>query len=647
MPTQEQKRQDLARVWSSRVSSANTRYKDWAEEFKVEDLEEAYYGHQWEKAQVNNDEYMPYVLNMIFSSIDVKMPSLLFDNPVFSVSPRPNKMDFDPQSATFRARLREDALNFFVQGGIENFANEIELAILDAWFRFGVVEVGYSADYIKNPDAGQPYLKSDSGQLTDKKGEVIRQPDFLPEQERIYVKRIPAERFRVGGVDPAHLNRCSWYGYLDFVRKEDLLASAKVNPGYNKQVIEDATQFSPDSEFWKEKGNLNFYDKGNWDNENNYDVIAVWKIYDLRSKTMYMFTYDVDEIIYQEEIQRVQHFALKFRPRLKGWYPLPPVFNWLSAQAEVNETREAARIHRRRFQRKYIYRIDAFDEEEMDKLQNGGDGTFAGAKTDVNMAVAALPSPNLGAQHDQAMIMSRDDFNIISGTSAEQRGQSDRTTATQSQIKERRSEIRESRDKAIIANWLIDIGKEIITIAKEELVNPFWIQLSQDSPDLFAEVDFTQKKWAEITGDEFGDEDMDVAIKVSSMSPVDQQQEKNKLVEFLSLVTQFPQVQMSPMMIQEIADKTGFRNERAIAEFVRMAQLLQANQILQLAMQSGQDPAQLMLEMFMRNAQQNGGGQQPQGNAIAQRTTAQMTPPDMETIQNQIGNQVVQQQNEF
>jgi len=231
---------------------------------------------------------------------------------------------------------------------------------------------------------------------------------------------------------------------------------------------------------------------------------------------------------------------------------------------------------------------------------------------------------------------SKDDFNTISGTSAEQRGQSDRTTATQSQIKEKRSVIRESRDKEIVANWLKAIGKEILLVAKENLTLPFWIKVTQDSPGLFAENEFTESKFKLIQSEDFGDEDFEVNIKVSSLSPVDQVEEKNKLVEFLSLITQFPQVSMSPLLVQEVADRTGFRNERAIAEVVKMSQLMQTLQVVQLAQQTGQDPTQLFIESFMRN---NGAGDQ---NPVAQRTTAQLTPPDQEQIQNQIGNQLTQ-----
>ena len=85
------------------------------------------------------------------------MPSLLFDEPVFRVKPRPSKIDFDPDVAQEKAQLQEDAVNHLAQKGITNFGDEVELAILDAFFRFGILETGFTADYIQNPDAGLPF----------------------------------------------------------------------------------------------------------------------------------------------------------------------------------------------------------------------------------------------------------------------------------------------------------------------------------------------------------------------------------------------------------------------------------------------------------------------------------------------------------
>lgn len=632
--TKAERSKNLALVWNPRIEASQEYYKRWADKFQVAELEEAYYGFQWDQFKNEANEYKPYVMNMIFSSIDIKMPNLLFKRPVYTIKPRPAKYDFDPNTSITRARLKQDALNYFAQGGIPNFAKEIETAILDAFFRFGVIEVGYSADYIQNPDADKPFLITDKTPLTDKDGKVVTQPAVLTQEEALYVRRIPAERFRVGGTDHQILSRCSWYAYFDYIRKEDLLAAARTNKAYNTEAIKALGDRTPDTFSWQSGNEFNLNDNNMY--EDDTDVVGVWKVYDMRAKQHYLFDYAVSDLLYSESLPRIQHFPIKFRNTLSGFYPMPPVFNWVSPQSEVNETREAARIHRRRFMRKFVYKEGAFDEEELDKLINGGDGTFAGTPQDPASVVQALQAPNLTGQHDQAVITSKDDFNVISGTSSEMRGQADRTTATQAGIIENRAAIRESRDKEIIAEWLSEIGKEIVLIAKESLVLPFWVKLSSDGPGLFSEAASVEENFQLITSDDFGDEDFEVTIQVSSLSPIDQQVEKNKLVEFLTIITQFPQVTVSPQLVYTVADLVGFRNERAIAEVVQMSHLLQTLQIAQLANQTGVDPQVLLLETFMRN------NKPEDQNPVAQRKMGQMTPPDQISIQNQIANQLSQ-----
>jgi len=629
---------DLVQVWKSRIDVANQYYDRWASRFRVDDLEAAYYGFQWEEDDNRTDDskYMPYVLNMIFSSIDVKSPTLLFSRPQFTIKPRPAKWDFDVNGAGQRARLMEDALNFFTQGGIKGFAKELELIILDAWFRFGIGEVGYSADWITNPDAQKPFLKSDLSPLQDKDGKVVVQPDEMPDNEQLYFRRIPAKFFRVGGTDHQMLDRCSWYGYLDFQSREDLMVAARRNNKYRIDAIENIGDRSQDHGTYNIKAHMTTQEKRDLDNTT--DVVPIWKIWDLRAKRFRIFDYGVGSLIFEDEFERSGIFALKYRDRLEGFYPLPPVFNWVSSQAEINETRESGRIHRRRFVRKFIYDPDSFEADELDKLINGGDGTFAAAKNpNLGNAVVPLSNPNLGVQHDQALSISKDDFNVISGTSAEARGVSDRTTATQAGIVERRSVIRESRDKEIVAEFLVGLGKEIIQQAKDSLALPFWIKLTQDVPDLFSEAKVTEDTFKLITSDEFGDDDFEVSIEVSTLSPVEQEEEKTKFIEFLSIITNFPQIALSPALVYETAQRVGYRNEKAIAELARMSQLQQTAVLLQIMQQTGQSPDEVGLEQFFRGA----GGSE--GNQIAQGRVAQLTPPNQEQITNQIQNQVAGQ----
>jgi hypothetical protein len=112
------------------------------------------------------------------------------------------------------------------------------------------------------------------------------------------------------------------------------------------------------------------------------------------------------------------------------------------------------------------------------------------------------------------------------------------------------------------------------------------------------------------------------------MSSTAQQTAKQNMVEFLTILTQFPMVAFSPYLVREIAYRTNYRDEKAIAEFQKMALLMELSRMQQLqsaASGPGAQPQQ---------------GQMPQNGNNGQQIAAQMAPPGMEAMRNQMKNQL-------
>jgi capsular polysaccharide biosynthesis protein len=105
--------------------------------------------------------------------------------------------------------------------------------------------------------------------------------------------------------------------------------------------------------------------------------------------------------------------------------------------------------------------------------------------------------------------------------------------------------------------------------------------------------------------------DFNVNIKVSSMSPIDLEDDKNRFLEFMAIINNYPQIALSPTLIREAAERVGFNtNEKVLRELQDMALL-----------------AQMQLK-------------QQTESALAQRTVAGATPNANEKITNQLENQV-------
>src|SRR5688572_21847716 len=186
---------DRARLWNERVAGANKVYTTWEKTFNVLKLEDYYLGLQKRFGD-------SYVVNRCGPTLDTKQPAYMYWSPRAVVTPK-DGFPGDPAKIAAAAQLREDFINAFVEDEDEyGFFRETSLAVKEAHYRFAVVEVGYTGDYIDNPNAGRPLLDKDKKAKLDGGGQPIPQPGRIlnpenPNPESIYVKRIPAATFRV------------------------------------------------------------------------------------------------------------------------------------------------------------------------------------------------------------------------------------------------------------------------------------------------------------------------------------------------------------------------------------------------------------------------------------------------------------------
>ena len=597
-------------LWKDRLNAANKYYDKWDQLFKCDVLEKYYEGNQW-KAQ-SDINYRPYTINKVYETIQIKIDQFVPQFPKFNISPTPSSATFDLEFASSSAQLKEDVLNTIIWDNKEHFHEELEQAYKDAFFRFGLIEVGYSSDWILNPNAAKPLLSTDTDKDAPRTKPTIKnEPDELPVNERVYFKQISAKRFRVGGIDNKYLERCTWCGYYEWIPKADLLALKGI---MNRDKIQISSYTTPESGIYS-KNSEEFNDGNN---------VKIWNIWHNKAMKRLIILDNPCVTIFQRGFKRLPLFDLRHDRRVseEGFYPIPPVFHWLSPQDEINETREMLRKHRRRFIRKFQIKEGEITDEEIQKWEEGDDGTLI--KTNGQGAgIQPIQDANLDNAINQAIVTSADDLNQISGTSAEVRGVADRTTATQANIITQKASVRENADRDKMANWLIRIGRETLLTVREKFVLGVWAKLTAtNKEELGQEVQENLPAYKWVTSEDLNDGyDFRIILDVTSLSADSQQVEKQKFMEFMALVTQFPQIAMSPILIREAAYRVGYRNEKAIKEMQKMALLHQLSVM-----------------------QQAGGGGQgvaaAGGNPAAQQITANQTPPQIEQTRNQIAQQL-------
>jgi hypothetical protein len=591
------------------IDNANRFHSNWETLFKVPTLGEYYQGFQW--LNQDADPNQPYVVNQFYSVIKSKLAGYLFAQPKFLLHPRPSFSDWDIEAAMRSAQMKQDLLDHLISHPKSNFASEIRRAFIDSLLGFGLIEVGYSADWVMNPNAGKPLFKSQSEKDFspdgDEKDPIVRQAREIPEDERIYFKRVNFRRFRCATSEQFYLPNLDWYGYWEMVQRSDLLSipGLKIPAEDYQSITFTAPEISASTLNSLSSLEQELYHSGR--------LVKVWRIWDNRVGEKQLILDCSGAVIYSEPFNGQDLFDLRQDENLEGFYPIPPAFQWLSPQNEINETREQLRNHRKRFQRKYQTMKNTLSEEEMTKFELGGDGTII--QTDGPGEIKPIENASLGADVNQSFVASRDDMRIVTGTTADQQGVGDRTTATQASIQANRASSRENYEREFIQTWLCKIAYRTLGVAEAKFSEEVWIQTSADlSEQLGEELQEISTEYQKIVAADLRDGyDFRVVIDVVSLSPLQAEEEKKKFLEFIAVMQNFPALATSPILIREAAYRVGYRNEKVIREMQRAALLSMIGQ-----------------------QQENGGP------AVAQRMMAKQIPNDQEKITNQLEGQLMQ-----
>lgn len=593
--------------WRGRIEAANALYKNWETQFKCDKLDDYVVGKQW------NDGDERYVLNMFAANIDIKTASLGFGRLEFNLKPKPTRMDFNPEMAMRSAQIKQDVLNTILNDPDNGFQEEVEICLQDSFTRFGLMEVGYSASWVTNPDAPKPITRSDTEEnVSEEDDEVVEEPEEIPENERVYFRAIDPRHVRIGGAQHYKLSRCGWIGFYDYY----YLTDVKEFDGFDvnaREALEYGSHRPADED-------IREVDRKAYRGETR-ELVKLWHIFDLRTKTRILWAEHEDTILKEEEFQELPLLELSWRKQpSRIWYPVPPAFDWIWPQIEYNESRDQLSTFRKRMTRKFQVMDGGIDEDELEKFETGGDGALV--KVKVKDGIQPIQDPTINSSVRDALILSKDDMNYAAGTSAEARGQADRMTATQTAEIAKRTGIRENKDKERFARFITAIGRLTLWTIQTNFTDYIWYEISPSPDTQIGMAVQTQQKTnfgmaapAEI----MDDIDFSLDVNITATSPMDVETEKAKFIEFLSLSAQFPQIGFSPLLIQEAAFRVGYRNMKVIAEMQNMALLAGAGLLGQQAAAAG-----------------------PKGDQFAQQINAQNSPPTAEQARNQSEKAVVQ-----
>lgn len=573
-----------AKIVTSRIERANRDYTKWEDKFECKHLDDYYDGTQWRGIADDVAKHL-YCINLVHSTIELQEPSVLFYNPRVRIEPRPRSAASPGSDAGGRAELCQDTVQTFIDDPDIQFKQETLLALRDAWSRFAVIEVGYTPDYLDNPNAGKPVLNEqadpDTGEFLPmvQEGQPVLQPSQVLSREQLFVKRIPPEHCRVSVSAKNLLTQNDWFAYYEWHYVEDV----KANPKYKNTADLKAGGSIED-------------DPQDTETDTHAGMIKIWKVWDLRRNLKHVIADNAKNFLLEDEPYAYFPIqVLKFFERRNQFYPLPPVYNWLSPQDEINESREQQRAHRRKFNRKFTAVKGTIDQAELDKLMQGPDGTTAWQ----NVAGAIL-NPVPDAPLDGAvwanLAASEKDFYRVTFLGAEGRGIAESQTATQANIINVRSQIQESKARVQVAEWLGGICRLMLLCLREKMQLPMWIQHNVDPFAMdVASVERIAGQWQQITSERLKNVDVDVKIDLASLSPISEDAQRAgwlatlamlKDPQFIALAQPVPEAPDAPSpILRKTLALMGIKSEREVQQLNQA--VMKLHQDLQAAMMIG------------------------------------------------------------
>jgi hypothetical protein len=562
------------KLWLNRVKAAEKARDEWESRYLVTTCREYWSGIQRSDPQDQGGDARAQT-NRIQPYVRQRIPSLYFYYPFARVAASPAKSDTPQETVDDKAQLLQDTANSLIRDPECRLKEQTLISLLEAHWAFGCIEVGYSADWIDNPalKSEAPPLKEnertegvEAGAAPDPMASPMEampeptepmeqeQPDQIISKEWFWTRRIPARQMLFAVPETTHIDELDWYGYWEYVPLEDV----KRAPAY-KNTRELKAGGKRDE---KKEG----------DTATSMDDVLLYKIWDARTKTKYVFAEGHDKPLLKQSFKRRCLFPLVFQAEPDKIRGIPPIYNLLGAQDEYNESREFLRIQRKTRVPRWTVDEQFIDPAEMEKFEDNEPNTWIKRKgNSTGDVISPVVQPNLSDAALQSLTLSRQEFDELAGSTGESRQTATSDTATQAAIMNQRQTVQESFDRHLVANWLSEIIRELVMLAIDKMTLDRWISINTDpySPAFMQDAQMIAGQWQQITQQTLEEATdslrWDINVDVDSLSPVSEQEKQAQWMNALNLISNpavAPLLAMSPELLKRTLDLNGIKNAK-------------------------------------------------------------------------------------
>lgn len=555
---------EQVKEWLACIDRAKKVKEKWRDDFRVA-LGYEYYEGRHRPPHIPAAEWI--TLNLIYSRIDAKLPSLYSTDPYYHVklaktySPDPSTIP----AFELKAKVRQSMLNY-LKGELD-LQSEAQAAILDGMFQFGVVKTHLSADLMENPKKGNPVIGEDGRPLIDKEtGEPVMESDEMAANETYNVARVDPDDFLVDEcAGPLEASVC-WYAH----RIKYPLSEAKTNSRFNASARSYLKATEMKDQWDKDKDSARGIVTQGEGKAKDPDTVVTWEIYHVREKKWLTVSEGCDRFLIKPGplpggIEK--HPFSDYRPvkRPNSWYPIPPVSQLLDPQREYCESRSKFLTHRKRFNRKYeLYTAGLVDATKaMTQLQYGDDGTVI-EKNQPQQAAFPIADAPLDQQFHMEMAYLKKDFDDIDGGQLPIPGVD---SATEAGIIEKRTLTREGHHVNIVTKFLTSIGRKLDQLVQAHIKRDQAVRVVGPEGEAWEMV--RQEDYARIEGE------YEYSIATGSMLPQLPEIERAQLSNFAGMFVQAPQLFAAmPMFTRKLLKAHGIDDESVIEEFKALGDMI-------------------------------------------------------------------------
>ena len=562
-----------AKNWLRCIDRAKGVRQNWRDRMRVSLAYDYFEGIQ-RPANINEKEWI--TINMIYSNLLAELPTLYSTDPYFYVKLKKSYKPVPETIAAYEemAKVRQGGLNYYK--GELGLKKKSRLAIFDAFFQYGVIEVALSADVEENPKKGEAILGEDGRPMLDETDAPLLEPDEVPANEAFQLIRHHPDDFLVDADAGPLDDDVKWKAKRVKMRLEEVRDDRRFDRNARRdcKATEMDDQTDKERETRKKGGTLSAKE------DKTPSIVVTWWLYDRRCKQFLVVAEGNDDYLIAPKdipkgIEKDPFVDLRFTPRSDSWYPIPPISQQIDPQREYCETRSKMLKHRKRFNRKYVMFTTPFGdnaESEAAKLENGDDGTVLMATTPTGFApVMPIQDAPLDQNIHVEYAYLRKDFEDVA-TGANQRGSAQGVdSATEAGVIEKRTMIREGDRIGMVGDFVIDIGRKL-----DQMIQAHWKKdqaVKIVGPQGEEWITMRPQDYEKIEGE------YEYSINVGATTPQLPEIERSQWLSFLGVITNAPQLLLSKTLLKETARMHHIENEALVDELFNIGQMMMSGEI--------------------------------------------------------------------